>query len=349
MNIRNFLHQLLRPRFSAVIAALLTAILLLPVIKISMQHIMVLKSYYDHLDAPDNDGEETLFMAYKINHLLDPAKLSVIILGSSTMHCALGSDVQMSALVSEKVAKPIQVINLSTANQSILTSLALLDNLKLKPGSLIILQLGALRFEQGLDAERKLTVRRIPFIDYGHADALLFGEDMEDRYMPAIFKYGLWINYVYKLIPNLQNKLEASYMRYYGYQTRMSEADLKNYNQVILEKVCPNYIKDHVAAVSLTRAIVDEANKKNLHLVIVLLPISSEGKQFRNKIAIPNAEDMAALKKLNVPIYDFEDDARFSDVDFYDFYHLLENGRKKLLPLLLDIIVNAINKDDVNG
>ena len=118
------------------------------------------------------------------------------------------------------------------------------------------------------------------------------------------------------------------------------EFEASRHNALISEMAYGNLIDQNRRYVE---EIITKSMEKDVKVLLVNVPLYDSYRNTQDREFLKQQKDFCAsfAKKYdNVQFYDFSDDHRFTEKDFYDANHLNDKGTKKFTLLLDSIMVN---------
>jgi hypothetical protein len=279
-----------------------------------------------------------------------PEHTPVYLLGGSSMRECIPSERTLAVVVASDTGRLVTVVQLGQFNRSFAEDIAVVDNLPVRPGLVVIgLSLKMFSFPPG-DASAELKGEKLP-LRSPSLRAILDGRvEVPARYLdvsPGVLDYLWWYaRYHHSELMRLSvPSVEYSHHRYKLRDRRGLDRNRQDAVQRLSE-MGEDLTRNEAFNIYLLRRLIELTIRRGHRVLLLELPVDREaaGQQW-NESARPYRQachDMA--KEYGLLYVDPNSTARLQDSDFADLVHLVAPGRSKWQPHMARAISQALSR-----
>jgi hypothetical protein len=308
-----------------------------------------------------HEGDSGAFIANRVSQAGAIHGKTVVFLGGSRTSQAIPSEARYEQLLGVE-----NVMLLSNDTQSLGEALAIVDSLNVPRGSLIIMQSNLERFSfSPADLKNNYSDRRIFGLQHAAQRKILSdlgGKYAPPAWMPNLYQYrsriafqvlakkrALVCSIFMGWLPAVAQRIshgEACFAPVEYAQVIPHDQPMTHDERLLLTKRVSGatrftgFEKNKDFSIKMVQAIHDVAQRKDLKLVLVHLPIDSYATRLNQPYEQSYRQVVQALERDGIRHIDLRGHPAFSDQDFYDMYHFMESGRHKFEPIIADIVRN---------
>ena len=300
-----------------------------------------------------------------------PGTLRVYLIGGSSIRESFYTDSKMSKLLSDKLGKPVELVNLATFDQTIVETLILADNVYLGPNTVLVLGCNPRILSGGpAQAQSYQCGGRLPFVA-AKASARL-------EQATGVDECRSWVPAAYRERAYLSRYLEARFsfpffkeLRKYvtGKSKRFRSRPFFRFNRVEVyinhpfpDSVMPlshkteyayrirrNNLKkfkaNHEYAFGILNDIVQQAQSKGVKVLLLQSPRSPISFAAYSAIMPLYEKSLDSLRQNHALPYIVFPRADYVEDDFYDLDHFNSKGRNEYVPYFIDSLAAYIQQN----
>lgn len=286
-----------------------------------------------------------------------PADPAIIFLGGSVTREGVAEDATMMDALTARTGRAFTTRNLAFSSFSPAESLAIIDTLDVPPGSVVILQLGWQNLtESREDVEVFVRRPRIALLEWDSAlEVVSPMTRVEVALTPALIRHAAVIaNYLdqrgcawYRLAQAVERErctqVRSVIRSFYSVGTRMNDADKRASAAVAHAELVPRARANSIFAEGMYNRFIDRAVQRGFLPVLLMFPRDASETSLMEQHGMDLLEQQIAERLgARVAMIDMRHIDTLVADDFADPLHLLNSGRKKILPALAGQLVGII-------
>lgn len=281
----------------------------------------------------------------------------VVLLGGSTVRELTSGNTRLSRKLSTRCGRPIEVLNAGSSSQTFPQSWGIAENIHERRRRLILVGLNYYRMREGYaEARRGLATSAFPFrpggalrnllSEVGHAPGLPLPQPVS---LSWIVKNAGDINWLrpWQMDRSKDDDVHALKDPFKGPRNGYSRPE-----QPISEKLSTarRYLFERTAAIdefmveggNLWLGFANHFSKGKSRVAFMILPVSPSFEGVVRVIEPSFRKEITKLEMAGYGVEDLRNIRLLEERDFYDVQHLLASGRRKVEPLLVDVIASLL-------
>ncbi len=293
---------------------------------------------------------------------------AVVLVGSSALREGVEAAPVMRRRLEQALGRPVAYANLSTFDQTLAESFLLVSNLRLGPGSLLVLEVKPRRFSADADElAAAYNHPRLATLDEHELLRLLLGLGLPVSAAPTVWRDRTALRHYVegRIAPHVREavhglvtlrcgwscmaalgrgpwwRTQARYLAFAYPDRSLDGATLARMAEEIRGERLPAFRRNAPLSAALARAIIDRTVADGAAVILLELPHHRLSREAYAPVGAAYAALVRDLASRGAVYVDWSDDPGFGDADFFDLDHLRPAGRRRLTERLIGLIRRA--------